>query len=529
MGERFVGRENELRVLEQAWESPRFEFTVIYGRRRVGKTRLIREYIQDKPAVYFMALEADERTNLEGLSRAYTAALARIVNPATHGIPRTVHPTDTSGEPKPATHETATAATDTTHLPVAAPTRARHVSFEDLFADMADTARTHPFVLVIDEFPFLAQSYPPISSLLQRFCDTDFAATKLHLILCGSSMSFMERQVLSARSPLYGRRTGQIRLRPFDFTDTEDFLAGMSREDAALLYAATGGVAEYLDFVDTSVCAEENLIRLFFEPSGRLVEEPDNLLKQELREPKRYSTILAAIASGASKNNQIATKTAISSGALTNYLDALIDLGIVSRETPWVAPGARGAVGSGGADSRGASPDGGRSGRNTIYRIQDGCFRFWYRFVWANLSPIEMYAGRAAFQATVAPELNSFMGLGFEQIVADLFDRANATGELAEFYPSRGRWWGTDPDTHQAEEIDLVAGSKTTTLFMEAKWVNRLVGVDVLETLERRSSLVPTPGKRRKHYAIYAKQGFTPELEALGKDRSDLALYSFLI
>lgn len=118
-------------------------------------------------------------------------------------------------------------------------------------------------------------------------------------------------------------------------------------EDAALLYAATGGVAEYLDFVDTSASAEENLIRLFFEPNGRLVEEPDNLLKQELREPKRYSTILAAITSGASKNNQIATKTGISSGALTNYLEALIDLGIVSRESPWVAPDGRGAMGAG--------------------------------------------------------------------------------------------------------------------------------------------------------------------------------------
>lgn len=299
-------------------------------------------------------------------------------------------------------------------------------------------------------------------------------------------------------------------------------------EDAALLYAATGGVAEYLDFVDTSASVEENLIRLFFEPNGRLVEEPDNLLKQKLREPKRYSTILAAITSGASKNNQIATKTGISSGALTNYLEALIDLGIVSRESPWVAPGGRGAMGVGGSVSRGASPGGGRGGRNTIYRIQDGCFRFWYRFVWPNLSPIEMYAGRAAFQATVAPELNSFMGLGFEQIVADLFDRANTAGELAESYPTRGRWWGTDPDTRQAEEIDLVAGSKTTTLFMEAKWVNRPIGLDVLETLERRSTLVPTPRKRQKHYAIYAKQGFTSELVALAEKRPDLALYSFL-
>ncbi|MDU1223838.1 ATP-binding protein [Varibaculum cambriense] len=134
---------------------------------------------------------------------------------------------------------------------------------------MADTAHHTPFVLVIDEFPYLAASWPPISSLLQKFCDSHWAGTGLHLILCGSSMSFMERQVLSAKSPLYGRRTGQIRLRPFDFLDTEDFLSPIPRLDAAVLYAATGGVAEYLDFIDTSTSVSENLAKLFFDPSGR--------------------------------------------------------------------------------------------------------------------------------------------------------------------------------------------------------------------------------------------------------------------
>ena len=470
MMQRFIGRARELEALERAWASNRFEFTVVYGRRRVGKTRLIREYITDKPAVYFMALEADEATNLASCSRVFSQFQASTGT----GL---------------------------------AGSRARHGSFEDLFADMADTARRTPFVLVIDEFPYLAASWPPISSLLQKFCDSQWAATGLHLILCGSSMSFMERQVLSAKSPLYGRRTGQIRLRPFDFVDTEDFLSPMSRADAAILYAATGGVAEYLDFIDTGQSVTRNLAKLFFDPSGRLVEEPGNLLKQELREPKRYSSILRAIADGASKHNQIATKTGIPTGALTNYLDALIDLGIVSKQTPWNATMKTG-------------------GRQTIYRIQDGCFRFWYRFVQPNLSTIELGAGSAALEANVVPELNSFMGLGFERIVTDLFDRDNAAGKLPELYQNRARWWGNDPKTRQSEEIDLVAGGAKTTLFIEAKWAGQPIGSDVLKTLENRSQLVKHHGTPR--YAIYAKSGFTPELTRHAKARTDVDLHSFL-
>ena len=468
--QRFIGRVREREALERAWARNRFEFTVVYGRRRVGKTRLIREYIADKPAVYFMALEADKATNLAGISRAFSQF-------------QTSTGTGLAG------------------------LRARHASFEDLFADMADVALRTPFVLVVDEFPYLAASWPPISSLLQKFCDSRWAATGLHLILCGSSMSFMERQVLSAKSPLYGRRSGQIRLRPFDFVDTEDFLSPMSRADAAILYAATGGVAEYLDFIDTSESLTRNLANLFFDPSGRLVEEPGNLLKQELREPKRYSSILRAIADGASKHNQIATKTGIPTGALTNYLDALIDLGIVSKQNPWNATMKTG-------------------GRQTIYRIQDGCFRFWYRFVQPNLSTIELGAGSAALEANVVPELNSFMGLGFERIVADLFDRDNAAGKLSELYQNRARWWGNDPKTRQSEEIDLVAGGTKTTLFIEAKWVGQPVGIDVLKTLENRSKLVKHHGTPR--YAIYAKSGFTPELTRHATARTDVNLHSFL-
>lgn len=468
--QRFIGREREREVLERTWASDHFEFTVIYGRRRVGKTRLIREYIADKPAMYFMALEADQGANLAGFSRVF----AQFQTAPVSGV---------------------------------APTRASHASFEDLFADITEVARRVPFVLVIDEFPYLASCWPAISSLLQRFCDTQWASTRLHLILCGSSMSFMEHQVLSAKSPLYGRRTGRIRLRPFDFLDTEDFLSPLSRQEVAILYGATGGVAEYLDFIDPALDAAQNLARLFFDPNGRLVEEPGNLLKQELREPKRYSSILSAIAQGASKHNQIATKTSIPTGALTNYLDSLIDLGIVEKQTPWnqrMKPG----------------------GRQTIYRIQDGCFRFWYRFVQPNLSNIELGAGSVALETNVVPELNSFMGLGFERIVTDLFDRDNVAGRLPELYQNRARWWGTDPKTRQAEEIDLVAGGAKTTMFIEAKWNNHPAGLEVLKTLENRSRLVKHHGTPR--YAIYSKSGFTPELTHHAQNRPDVGLHSFL-
>ena len=456
----FIGRSQELKSLEEQFNSRRFEFTVIYGRRRVGKTWLIRKYVENKPAVFFTGLEAGASPNLESMSKA-------------------VHKfTGQTGQ-------------------------SSFRSFETLFDFLAEYARSSPLVFIIDEFPYLAAAAPEISSLLQRYCDHEWQNTRLHLILCGSSMSFMERQVLGTKSPLYGRRTAQVRLSPFTFFETRSFLSAMSMEDAAILHAATGGVAEYLSFVDPSHSLADNLTGLFLSSKGRLFEEPSNLLKQELREPRVYNDILDAIANGASRYNEICTKIHIQSGALSRYLEALCDLGITEKEQPMLSPGSK----------------------KVVYRIEDGCFRFWYRFVMPNTDAIVSGLGSQVYEQIVAPALSSFMGQGFERIFFDYFDRWNQNGELPGLVTARGRWWGNTAVDRREEEIDLLGVGTNFLVFGEAKWRNERTDMGVIQDLERKGQLFLAVSR---HYILFSRSGFTEGAQRYASERDDIRLVVLL-
>ena len=268
----FIGREKELENLTRQYQSNQFEFTVLYGRRRIGKTQLLKQFIQDKNAIYYMAIEAGYSTNLDLLSKSIYE-----------------HTKQSS------------------YLP-------SFSDFNQMFHYLTELSRNERIIFIIDEYPYLAQSMPEISSIIQKFCDHEWKDTKLHLILCGSSMSFMETQVLGIKSPLYGRRTSQIKLKPFTYFETEKYLSPMQKEDIAILHYATGGIAEYLTYINKNKSLKSNIVSLFLTDTGRLYEEPLNFLKQELREPKVYNMILNAIANGSSKNNTIATKINMQTG-----------------------------------------------------------------------------------------------------------------------------------------------------------------------------------------------------------------------
>lgn len=454
----FIGRERELQELEQQFQSDNFEFSVIYGRRRIGKTWLIRKFIENKSAIFFTGIEASAQSNLESMSQA-------------------VHQYFGQGG------------------------MAAFRDYSSLFAYLAGQAHDKRLVFIIDEYPYLAGSAPELSSLLQRFCDHEWKSSKLHLILCGSSMSFMERQVLGAKSPLYGRRTAQYKLQPFNWFESRQYLREMSLEDAAVLHSATGGVAEYLSFISPEQPLADNLLSLFFTTSGRLFEEPSNLLKQELREPRVYNDLLDAIASGSSKSNEIATKAHLPSGAMNHYIDSLIDLDILEKERPIQN----------------------EQSRKTIYRIKDGCFRFWYRYVMPNLNAINAGLGPQVFAKIVQDDLPNFMGQGFEQIFIDAFDRWNFTEQLPDLFVKRGRWWGNNSIEKREEEIDLVAIGTKIICCGEAKWRNEKADISVIEQLEKKSQLLKGSNY---YYIVLSRSGFTKSAIKYANDRSDIMLRS---
>jgi len=345
-------------------------------------------------------------------------------------------------------------------------------------------AENDRIILAIDEYPYVARSSKSLASTLQLLIDKYKDTSKLMLILCGSSMSYIEDNVLSYKAPLYGRRTAQIKLLPFDFEETCRYLADMSGEDKALMYGAVGGTPQYLLQVSDKLSVEENIKNTYLNPISFLYEEPTNLLKQEVREPAIYTAIITAIATGASRMADISTKVGEDTSVCTTYIKNLISLGIVQKETPY----------------------GEKASRKTIYSIADNMFRFWYRFVLENNSIIARGADDLAYKR-IEPYFTDYMGNVFEDISAQYLWKLLVSGKSPIEFTSLGRWWGNDPRTKSQTEIDIMGEhDKNSALFAECKWTNEKVDLGVLETLVQRSELF---AYKNVHLFLFAKSGFT--------------------
>ena len=438
----FIGRERELKALNKLYDSNKFEFAVIYGRRRIGKTELIKQFLGDKKAIYFMGIESNAKLNLENFSKSILEFNTGIR-------------ADTSFS-----------------------------NFQAALEYVFQLAENERIILAIDEYPYVARSSKSLASTLQLLIDKYKDTSKLMLILCGSSMSYMEDHVLSYKAPLYGRRTAQIKLLPFDFEETCRYLADMSGEDKALMYGAVGGTPQYLLQVNDKLSVEENIKNTYLNPISFLYEEPTNLLKQEVREPAIYTAIITAIATGASRMADISTKVGEDTSVCTTYIKNLISLGIVQKETPY----------------------GEKASRKTIYSISDNMFRFWYRFVLENNSIIARGADDLAYKR-IEPYFTDYMGKVFEDISTQYLWKLLVTGKSPIEFTSLGRWWGNDPRTRSQTEIDIMGEQdKNSALFAECKWTNEKVDLGVLETLVQRSELF---AYKNVHLFLFAKSGFT--------------------
>lgn len=438
----FIGRERELNALEKLYKSDKFEFAVIYGRRRVGKTALINKFLGDKKAIYFMGVESNAKQNLENFSESIIEYSSGIE-------------------------------AETSFL-----------SFQAALEYVFKLAEKKRIVLAIDEYPYVARSSKSLASTLQLLIDKYKDSSRLMLILCGSSMSYMEDHVLAYKAPLYGRRTAQIKVLPFDFEETCRYFKKFSDEDKAVIYGIVGGTPQYLLQMNDSLSIEENIKNTFLNPISFLYEEPINLLKQEVREPAVYTAVITAIASGASRLAEISGKVGEDTNVCSAYIKNLINLGIVQKETPY----------------------GEKESRKSIYSIEDNMFRFWYRFVLENNSSIARGAADLVYKR-IEPKLSDYMGKVFEDICRQYLWKQLLTGKCPVEFTSLGRWWGNDPIEKCQTEIDIMGTQdKDTALFAECKWTNEKVDSGVLETLVKRSKLFSF-GKT--HLYLFSKSGFT--------------------
>lgn len=330
----FIGRARELGVLAELAGSGRPEFFVLYGRRRVGKTELLQRFCEGRRAIYFLAAQVREKDNLA----AFAQATAECLDDAL----------------------------------------AQTVSFGDwpaALAFAADRAGDERLVVVLDEFPYLCEANKGLPSQLQKFWDTRGKKSSLMLVLCGSQVSFMEREVLAERSPLFGRRTAQRRLEPLTPAESLRFFEDWDLRQRVLAYAIVGGMPAYLRRFDQRVDLVTNLEREILRPEGYLFDEVQFLLKSEFHQPATYNSLLGAVAKGLDRVGDIAAEVGVDSTTANKYLSTLRELGLVRRTVPLTDP----------------DPLRSRKGR---YRIADRFLSFHFRHVQPHLSLIE--AGRGA-------------------------------------------------------------------------------------------------------------------------------------
>ena len=425
----FLGRDRELSALESEYNANGFRMTILYGRRRVGKTELLNKFSEDKDVIFFTASEASTESNLTGFETAVFEALS----------PGGVHP--------------------------------HFQSFEEAFLYIGDNTGKKKLLVIIDEYPYLAESDKSISSVLQKCIDTDWKEKNIYLILCGSSISFMEDEVLAGKSPLYGRRTSQLDLLPFNYKESAEFVPEYTFEEKAIVYGVTGGVAKYLELFDAGLSLGDNIKRLFFSESGYLFEEPKNLLRQEFRDISLYSTVIEAVAGGATKMNEISQKTGISTAGLTQALNKLIKVRIIKKFIPILNE---------------------KNKRYSGYAVGDGMFRFWYRFVARGTTAITRGFGSQFFYARVKPYIHEYMGYVFEEMCQEYVMEKGIIGSLPVFVNETGKWIGQDNEKKQPSDIDVVGIDRVNkqAVIGECKFRNKQADSMEIEALADRKRLV---------------------------------------
>ena len=438
----FYNRTEELDALADAFDASGSDLVVVYGRRRVGKTELLKAFCNDQPHVYFLAAQEAERRQRE----KFTEQVA-------------------------------------THFEDRVP---RINGWDEAFTYLGEKLQTEQTVVVIDEFPYLVDENDSIPSYLQAFVDEQLDGTDSMLILCGSSVSTMESEVLGHESPLYGRRTAQFDVRPFSFEQAREVITyGIG--DAVRSYAVTGGTPMYLTLFDYDVSLAANIRSRILSPSAVLYNEPEFLLRTELRTPARYMSILEAVALGHTTPNEVSGATGIDSGPLSKYLQTLRRLRLLEREVPVTASGTK--------------------SKRSRYRVADEFLRFWFRYVEPNRSGIEE-APDVVYRGTIAPDLPTHVATTFEDVCREALWAGIRRGDV-DPYSELGRWW------YGEHEVDIVglAPNDDRLLLAECKWTSDPVGRSLVERLRAKADHVRWgPGDRMERFALFSKSGFVDGL-----------------
>ncbi|WDV48173.1 ATP-binding protein [Clostridiaceae bacterium M8S5] len=454
----FIGRKSELEKLNNEYNR-QSSFVVMYGRRRVGKTTLIKEFIKDKKALYFLATSELEVKN----RNRFLSSVSEFTNMS--------------------------------YL--------KNSSFDnwyDIFDIIAKYEPNEKKVIVIDEFQYLVGSNPSFTSIFQRIWDDILKDNNIMVILCGSYISMMKNQVLDYSSPLYGRRTSQINLKPLKFNEIRSGFSQLSFEELVNLYAVTGGVPKYLEFFDNNSGFFTNIENEILDRNGFLYEEPTFLLEKEVRETMTYFSIIQTIADGKHKISKIASSLEVPTTKLTPYIKTLMNLSLIEKRVPVTEK----------------NPEKSKKG---LYYIADNFIEFWFKFVYPYKSELEMGNKQYVLNKIKEHLVDNHVSFVYEKVCRQqLMDKANNYNILIS---KIGSYWDSKV------EIDVVAidNENNKLILGECKYNNKQMQDSVFYNLVKKSKSIKGYDEYKRIYCLFSISGFDDRVEELSEDRDDIILF----
>lgn len=453
---KFIDRKREMSTLEKEYNREN-SFVVLYGRRRTGKTTLIKEFIKDKNSFYFFADKQNESLQINRFKN-------QLVEHFKDEFLKKIEIND----------------------------------WDTIFDYFISKIGDEKFVLVIDEFQYLCLMNKGFSSIFQRIYDEKIADKNIMVILCGSLISMMYSEVLSYDSPLYGRRTAQIKLQPISFEYYKEFFKNKSKRELIEFYSITGGIPKYILEFDRNKNPLWNIENNIFNKDNFLYSEPKFLLQEEINDLSRYFSILNSIALGNTKLSSICSHLGLNSSSMTSYITKLIDLDILEKEVPVT--------------------ENIENGKKGLYKIKDNYLKFWFSYVYPYQSYLEIENLSYPLEK-IKNEFNLWVSKIYEDLARETVLN---NSEIPFPIKKLGRWWNNN------EEIDIVGLGDNEIIFGECKWSNKKVGLSVLLSLKEKSKSAKWNNSSRKEYFIlFSKEGFSDDLISLSKKDKTIILSEF--
>lgn len=462
--EKFIDRKKELEFLNKEYQKKESSLVILYGRRRIGKTSLIKEFGKNKDIIYFLATEESEKQNIEAFQKLVAENLKNTLL--------------LSMQVK---------------------------DWEILFKQIAENSTKNKKVIVIDEFQYLGKINVAFPSIFQKIWDEILKDKNIMVILCGSLINMMESQTLNYNSPLYGRRTGQIKLKQIPFENYKEFFNyKITEKELIEKYALTGGVPKYIESFKEKKDIYEEIKENIMNKQSYLYEEPLFLLRNEVLEVGSYFSIIKSIAAGNRKLGNIASNLSVSPTSLSKYLQTLINLDIIEREVPVTE----------------SNPEKSKKGQ---YKIKDNFIAFWFQFIYPNKAFLEIEKDNIVLSKIKENFIDNHVAYVYEEVCKEKMWNLNASGKLGITFDKLGRWWNNQ------EEIDLIGINQENgkdIIFGECKfYTNKLMDSKIYYKLKEKAKLVEWNKENRKEkYILFSANGYTEELKKLAKTKEDLIL-----